>query len=153
MDLRLEQWHDDFLFSTHREKLDLNYIHSFLATQSYWASGVPREIVQRSIEHALCFGIYHHQQQIGFARFITDYATFGYLGDVFIDEQHRGRGLSKKLMEFIFGIEEFKIFRRMILVTSDAHGLYAQYGFKPLVAPDRYMELHRPNLYKKLVQD
>lgn len=145
----IEKNHDGFLFSTDRQKLNVDYIHHFLSQKSYWAQGVPRETVQLSIDNSLCFGIYHGQQQVGFARVITDYATIGYLGDVFIDEAYRGRGLSKMLMDFIFGIESLKTFRRMILLTSDAHSLYARYGFKPVAKPDSYMELHRPDIYKK----
>jgi ribosomal protein S18 acetylase RimI-like enzyme len=151
MQIIVEKWYEDFLFSSDKRKLNLDYIHSFLAEESYWATGIPKEIVSRGIENAMCFGIYHQQWQVGFARVITDYATFGYLADVFVDQNYRGKGLSKKLMDFIFSIEELKRFRRMILVTRDAHGLYKSYGFKALAVPDRYMELHRPDIYRKTV--
>lgn len=145
----IEKTHDEFVFSTDKQKLNVDYIHHFLSQKSYWAQGIPKEKVQASIDHSLCFGIYHGQQQVGFARVITDFATIGYLGDVFIDEGYRGRGLSKLLMDFISGIEVLKTFRRMILLTSDAHSLYARYGFKTVAKPENYMELHRPDVYKK----
>jgi GNAT superfamily N-acetyltransferase len=145
----IEKNHDEFLFSTDKKKLNVDYIHNFLSQKSYWAQGIQKERVQLSIDNSLCFGIYHGQKQIGFARIITDYATIGYLGDVFVDEAYRGRGLSKMLMDFIFEIEALKQFRRMILLTSDAHALYARSGFKPLAKPENYMELHRPDIYKK----
>jgi N-acetylglutamate synthase-like GNAT family acetyltransferase len=139
---------DGFLYSTDKQRLDIPYIHQFLSQKSYWAQNIPLEIVQRSIDNALCFGIYEEGRQVGFARLVTDYATFGYLGDVFVDEAYRGRGLSKQLMKYIFEAEPLQGFRRLILVTADAQGLYSQYGFKPLEAPERYMEVRRPHVYK-----
>lgn len=139
---------DGFLFSTAKERLDIPYIHHYLSTQSYWATDIPLEIVERSIAHSLCFGIYEHDKQIGFARVITDQATFAYLADVFVDENYRGIGLSKKLMEFILSVDEAKVFRRWLLGTRDAHTLYEQFGFKPLAQPDRFMEIHRKDIYK-----
>lgn len=153
MELIKEKTVDGITYSTNKDKLDLGYIHRYISERSYWGTGIPLPLMKRSIENALCFGVYDHDRQVGFARVVTDYATFGYLADVFIDEAYRGKGLSKKLMEFIFSIEEISMFRRMILVTRDAHGLYQQYGFKPLANPDRYMELHRPDVYKTLSHD
>lgn len=153
MELIKEKKVDGITYSTNKDKLDLGYIHRYISERSYWGTGIPLSLMKRSIENALCFGVYDHDRQVGFARVVTDYATFGYLADVFIDEAYRGKGLSKKLMEFIFSIEEISVFRRMILVTRDAHGLYQQYGFKPLANPDRYMELHRPDVYKTLSHD
>jgi GNAT superfamily N-acetyltransferase len=152
MDLQYEYVVDGFCFSTDKAKIDLAYVHHFLSQQSYWATGVPIEIVKRSIENSLSFGVYFENKQIGFARLITDFATFGYLADVFVDEQFRGKGISKNLMQFIFSLDELKIFRRMILATRDAHSLYTKYGFKPLALPDRFMELHNPDVYKKTNQ-
>jgi GNAT superfamily N-acetyltransferase len=97
----------------------------------------------------LSIGIYKESKQIGFARVITDFSTFAYLADVFVDEAFRGRGVSKKLMNFIFSFEEFGKLRRFILATSDAHGLYSQFGFRALKSPDRFMEIHQPDIYKK----
>jgi len=137
------------LFSTDKRRLDVKYIHQFLSNDSYWAKGIPLKLVQRSIENSLTIGVYEAQKQIGFARVITDYATFGYLADVFIDAEYRARGLSKTLMEFIVSIDELKDLRRILLATRDAHSLYVQYGFKPLGIPDSFMELHQPGIYKK----
>lgn len=137
----------DYLVSTDQARLDINVIHGFL-TDSYWAKGIPRETVARSIQHSLCFGIYDgNGAQVGFARVISDFATLAYLGDVFVLEQHRGRGLSKFMMECIVKHPALQGLRRWILLTRDAHGLYKQFGFSPLKAPDRYMELHRPDVY------
>ena len=129
-----------FLFSTDKGKLQTHYIHHYLSEESYWAKNIPIQTVEKAIEGSLCFGIYDNQQQIGFARVITDNATFGYLADVFIDSDYRGRGLSKQLMEFIVEYPLIKTLRRFMLATKDAHGLYAQFGFNHLKEPARFME-------------
>jgi GNAT superfamily N-acetyltransferase len=146
--IHIEHRRDQFLVTTDPARLDLDFIHAYLV-RSYWAEGVPRETVERSIANSLCFGIYDADEQIGFARVITDYATFAYLADVFIIESHRGRGLSKFLMECIVKHPELQGLRRWTLGTRDAHQLYARYGFKPLAKPDRFMELHDPEVYKR----
>jgi len=138
---------DSFTISTSKEKLNISYIHQFLA-QSYWAENIPVEIVQRSIEGAVCFGVYDGDQQIGFARVITDKATVAYLADVFIDERYRGRGLSKWLMKTIMSHPELQGLRNWFLGTRDAHGLYAQFGFSPLENPERIMRKNVPDIYK-----
>jgi GNAT superfamily N-acetyltransferase len=139
---------DEFVISTDPARLDLDVIHEFL-TNCYWAKGIPRDVVARSIEHALCFGIYDGSRaQVGFARVISDFATIAYLGDVFVLESHRGRGLSKWMMECIMQHPALQGLRRWILLTSDAHRLYAQFGFTALKSADRYMELHRPDVYE-----
>jgi GNAT superfamily N-acetyltransferase len=144
----IEHRHGEFLISTDRERLSLDVIHGFL-TNCYWAKGIPREVVERSIEHSLCFGIYDGRTaQVGFARVVSDFATVAYLGDVFVLESHRGRGLSKWLMECIVQHPALQNLRRWILLTRDAHGLYSHFGFTPLKAPERYMELHRPDIYE-----
>ena len=144
----VEHRRGEYVISTDRARLDLNVIHGFL-TNCYWAKGIPREIVARSIEHSLCFGIYHVPDgQVGFARVISDFATIAYLGDVFVLESHRGRGLSKWMMECIMQQPDLQGLRRWTLLTGDAHGLYAKFGFAPLKSPDRYMELHRPDIYE-----
>ncbi len=144
----MEYRRDGFLVSTDPQLLDLDVIHGFL-TNCYWAKGIPREVVTRSIEHSLCFGIYDGSgSQVGFARVVSDCATVAYLGDVFVLESHRGRGLSKWMMECITQHPAFQGLRRWILLTRDAHGLYKQFGFTPLQSPDRYMELHRPDVYE-----
>src|SRR5277367_1313379 len=127
----------EFAISTDRARLDLDVIHSFL-TESYWAKGIPRETVARSIENSLCVGVYADGKQVGFARVISDFATYAYLGDVFILEEYRGRGLGKWLMECIMQHPKLQGLRRWTLLTRDAHRLYAGFGFTPLMAPERY---------------
>jgi GNAT superfamily N-acetyltransferase len=138
----------DFLVSSDPTRLDLDVIYDFL-TNCYWAKGIPREVVVRSIEHALCFGIYESGGQVGFARVISDFATIAYVGDVFVVESHRGRGLGKWLMECIVQHPGLQNLRRWILTTRDAHGLYSQFGFTPVKAPERFMERHQANIYEK----
>lgn len=138
----------EFLVTTDPARLNTEFIHAYL-TRSYWSGGISRDIAERGIANSLCFGVYEGDQQVGFARVITDYATFAYLADVFIIESHRGMGLSKFLMECIVNDSRLQGFRRWILGTRDAHGLYAQYGFKPLATPERFMEIHNPDVYKK----
>jgi N-acetylglutamate synthase-like GNAT family acetyltransferase len=143
----MEHRRGEFVISTDRARLDLDQIHKFL-TNCYWAKGIPREIVARSIENSLCFGIYDSDgRQVGFARVVSDFATVAYLGDVFVLESHRGRGLSKWLMECIMQHPSLQNLRRWILLTGDAHGLYSQFGFTAVQAPERYMEIHRPDVY------
>lgn len=147
----IEVQRGEFLVSTDPARLDLDVIHGFLAN-CYWAKGIPRATVLRSIEHSLCFGIYHgeggNQAQIGFARVISDFATIAYLGDVFVLEAYRGHGLSKWMMECIMQHPSLQGLRRWILLTRDAHGLYSQFGFTPVKAPERYMELHQAGIYE-----
>ncbi|MBI3519490.1 MAG: GNAT family N-acetyltransferase [Bacteroidetes bacterium] len=128
-----------FLYSTDKSKLNLDYIHHFLSKESYWAKNIPIDIVKQSIDGSLCFGVYHSGRQIGFARVITDYATFGYLADVFIDRDYRGQGLSKELMKFIMEQDVIKKLRRFMLATLDAHSLYAQFGFESQEGNKRLM--------------
>jgi GNAT superfamily N-acetyltransferase len=143
-----ESHRGEYVISTDPERLDLDVIHEFL-TNCYWSQGIPREVVAKSIEHSLCFGIYHGSgAQVGFARVISDFATIAYLGDVFVLEAHRRRGLSKWMMECITLHPALQGLRRWILVTRDAHALYARYGFKPVANPGRYMELHDASVYK-----
>ena len=138
----------EFVISTDPNRLDVDMIHGFL-TNCYWAKGIPRATVERSIEHALCFGIYDGRgAQVGFARVISDFATIAYLGDVFVLESHQGRGLSKWMMQRIMEHPALQGLRRWILLTRDAHGLYQQFGFTPLKSAERYMELHQPNVYE-----
>jgi GNAT superfamily N-acetyltransferase len=147
-DAVFESRRDDFVVSTDRTRLDIDVIHGFLSN-CYWAKGIPRETVARSLEHSLCFGVYDGSgAQVGFARVVSDFATVAYLGDVFVLETHRGRGLSKFMMECIMAHPALQGLRRWILLTRDAHGLYQQFGFTPLKSADRYMELHRPDVYE-----
>jgi GNAT superfamily N-acetyltransferase len=145
----MSEWRrGEYLITTNPERVDVVVVHGFLAA-SYWAKEIPLEIFTRSIEHSLNFSVYHGERQVGFARVITDYATFGYLGDVFVLESHRGRGLSKWLMEVVITHPDLQGFRRWILLTRDAHGLYQQFGFKPIAAPERYMERWVPEVYRR----
>jgi len=132
--------------STDPARIDRALVHAFLSA-SYWASGIPREIVDRSIENALCFGVYEENRQVGFARVISDLATFAYLADVFVLPSHRGRGLAKWLMEAILAHPKLQGLRRWMLVTRDAHGLYRQVGFTELAHPERLMEMVRSEIY------
>jgi GNAT superfamily N-acetyltransferase len=130
---------EGFSISTDKTKLDLEMICTFLSS-AYWASNRSTDTILKSLEHSLCFGLYHHQKQIGMARVITDHATFAYLCDVFVLEDYRGRGLGKFLMQTVLEYPDFTSLRRLILATKDAHGLYQQFGFDELVYPDRWME-------------
>lgn len=138
----------DYEISTDPARIDVALVHEFL-TNSYWAKGIPLETVRLSIEHSIPFGVYHVRQQVGFARIISDLATFAYLGDVFILPSHRGRGLSRWLMECIVSHPDLQGIRRWILATRDAHGLYARFGFSPLKSPDSWMEIHCADIYVK----
>lgn len=163
----------DYIISTDKDKLDIDFIHSFLTT-SYWAEGISKEVVGRSIEGSLCFGVFLNNsqtpasegkqavpaapslklqrskagRQVGFARMITDQTTFAYLADVFIDEDHRGKGLSKWLVKVILSHAGLQGLRRIMLATRDAHVLYAQLGFTPVNNPERWMQIHNPDVYK-----
>ena len=138
----------NYLVSTDKSKLDIPVIHNFL-TNCYWAKGIPLETVVKSIENSDCFGVYDSGKLVGFARVISDRATIGYLGDVFILESHRGRGLSKWLMECIMKYPDFIGFRRWILLTKDAHELYRKFGYKNIESPEKYMEITAPDFYLK----
>jgi GNAT superfamily N-acetyltransferase len=143
-----QEWRQgEYLISTDKRLLDLSVIHGFL-TVSYWAECIPIEIVKKSIEHSLNFGVYKEGTQIGFARVITDYATYAYIGDVFILADYRGLGLSKWLMQVIAGYPELQGLRRWSLVTRDAHELYRKTGFTEPQNPERYMEKTFPDVYK-----
>jgi GNAT superfamily N-acetyltransferase len=138
----------DLTISTDRARLDRAAVHEFL-TNSYWATRIPREVVDRSIDNALCFGLYEGERQIGFARVISDFATFAYLSDVFVLDPYRGRGLGKWLMEAVFAHPDLQSLRRWMLATRDAHGLYRQFGFSELSRPERIMEILVPDIYDR----
>jgi N-acetylglutamate synthase-like GNAT family acetyltransferase len=142
-------WHkDNYTISTDKTSLSPEYIHQYLSEQSYWAKGIPLHTVKRSIEGSICFGVYKDAQMVGFARVITDNATFGYLADVFIDETCRGQGLSKWLMEVILAHPDLQGLRRFMLATRDAHGLYRQFDFKELANPEYMLAIVKPDIYK-----
>ena len=138
----------DYEISTDPARVDAGLVHEFL-TNSYWAKGIPLATVRRSIENSIPFGVYYGQQLVGFARIISDLATFAYLADVFILPSHRGRGFSRWLMECIVGHPDLQGLRRWMLGTQDAHGLYAKYGFTAVQSPEIWMEIHRPDVYAK----
>jgi GNAT superfamily N-acetyltransferase len=139
---------DGFTISTDRDRLDRGLIHEFLRS-SYWAAEVPRSVVDRSIENSLCFGLYEGDRQIGFARVITDSATFAYVSDVFVLESHRGRGLSKWLMEVLMSHPDLQGLRRWMLATADAQGLYRRFGFHSPEKPERLMEIVDMDVYRR----
>jgi GNAT superfamily N-acetyltransferase len=131
----------DFLISTDKARLDIDFVHGYLSQRSYWAKGRPLEVVQASVEHSLCFGVYAGGQQVGFARVVTDYATFAWLCDVFILESHRGQGLGKWLIECVTGHPGLQGLKLFLLATSNAHQLYRRYGgFEALLAPEKWMQ-------------
>jgi N-acetylglutamate synthase-like GNAT family acetyltransferase len=138
----------DWEISTDKSRLDRGMIHAFLST-TYWANGISRELVDRSIDHSFCFGVYHGGNQIAFARVITDFATFGYLADVFVTETFQGRGISKELVNHIVNHPELRPMRRLMLATMDAQELYEKFGFGELAHPERFMEKRIPNAYGK----
>ena len=137
---------DQYEISTDHSRLDIAVIHDFLRS-SYWAQGISRAVVERSIQHSLCFGAFFSGRQVGFARVVTDYAAFAYVADVFVVPEHRGRGVAKMLMRAIVEHPELQELRRLLLATRDAHGLYAQFGFQPLAHPEHFMTIHKPEVY------
>ncbi len=139
---------EEYFVSADPARLDIPFIHNFLSTQCYWAIGRSLEVVERSIQNSLCFGVYKGAQQVGFARVVTDFATFAWLCDVFIATPYRGLGLSKMLVASVVAHPELKNMRRILLATRDAHGLYDKYGgFTPLAAPERWMERFQPDIH------
>lgn len=148
-DAAVERRCGEYVVSTDPARLDFGVIHGFL-TACYWAKGISRELVARSVEHSLCFGVYDGSgAQVGFARVISDFATYAYIADVFVLESHRGRGLGKALMQSIIEHPILQGLRRWSLSTLDAHALYAQFGFTPPKFPERYMEILRMDIYKQ----
>ena len=152
----LEQQHpifevqrNDYFLSTNPALLELDAIYAFL-TRSYWSSGIPRQTVARAVANSLCFGLFtaSPRRQIGFARFVTDGATFAYLCDVYVLEEYRGRGLGHWLVKQALAHPALKGMRRIVLVTRDVHALYRRYGFCALANPDSYMEIYQPDVYR-----
>ena len=137
----------EFNVSSDKNKLDIDLIHDFLSTKAYWCLNIPRETVERSIQNSLCFGVFHEEKQVGFARIISDYATIAYLGDVFVLEEYRGKGLSKLLIETIMAHPDLQGLRRWILLTRDAHDLYRKFGWKDIAEPVVWMEVRNKNVY------
>lgn len=143
----MEITENGFIFSDKKELLDLEAIHHYLSVESYWAKGIPLDTVKRSIENSLCFGIYKGTEQVGFARWVTDKATFAWLCDVYVKEGYRGLGLSKKLMSFMIFHPNLQGLRRYQLATLDAHGLYEQFGFSSIKNPESQMGIVIKNAY------
>ena len=143
----METQRDGFTISTDRSRLDVEAIHRFLAEESYWAKDRSFEQTKTAIDNSICFGLYHGEKLVGFARVVSDKATFAYIGDVFVVDEFRGRGLSKWLMEVIVAHPELQGLRRWVLATKDAHGLYTQFDFTALKFPERWMERAAPNAY------
>lgn len=137
-----------FTVSTDPSRLNVERIYHYLSRDSYWAADLPLEVLKRSIANSICFGVYEGDAQVGFARVITDRATFAYLGDVFVLPSHRGRGLSKFLMECVVSHPDLQGLRRFLLVTRDAHGVYAPFGFTPVADATGFMHIHRPDVYR-----
>jgi GNAT superfamily N-acetyltransferase len=150
MEILSERRPDGYLISTDRTRLNVPLIHSYLSQSTYWASGRSLEVVKKSIDNSVCFGLYQrtesNEAQVGFARVITDYATFAWLADVFILEEHRGKGLGKWLTDVIVSHPDLQGFRRWVLATKDAHELYRRVGFRELHRPERWMERPDPNM-------
>ena len=141
------EWHQgEYIISNDRARLNVGLIHNFLSNSSYWALGRDIEIVRRAIGNSLNFGLYQGEQQIGFARVVTDYATFAWIADVFVLEEHRGHGLGKWLMKVIVSHPDLQGFRRWVLATKDAHDLYRGFGFRELKRPERWMERPDPQM-------
>ncbi len=142
---------ENYQISTDISKLNIDFIYQYLSEESYWAEGIPKEVVEKSIQNSVCFGLYCNKSQIGFARVITDKATFAYLADVFILQSHRGKGLSKWLIQTIHTHPELQGLRRWMLGTRDAHGLYERFGWKKLTedTAKRFMQKHNPDVYKR----
>lgn len=139
---------DEFTITDKCEDLDMEIIHFFLR-ESYWARGISRPIVEKAIKNSVCFGLYQNSSQIGFARVVTDFATFAYLADVFITQSYRGRGLGKWLISCVLIHPELQGLRRWLLATRDAQGLYEQNGFVPLRKPEWFMEINDPEIYQR----
>ncbi len=138
-----QEWQQgDYVISTDRARLDISFIHDFLSNTSYWAQGRSLNVVRRSVDNSLNFGVFNGDKQVGFARVVTDYATFAWLADVFIVSGHRGHGLGRWLIQIIIAHPQLRGLRRWILATRDAHGLYRRFGFNELDEPRRWMERH-----------
>lgn len=140
---------DTLRLSTDAGEMDVDAIHAYLSGESYWARGIPREVVARAIRNSVCIGVFDGAAQVAFTRVITDRATFAYLCDVYVLESHRGRGIGKRMMRAMDAHPELQGLRRWALVTKDAHGLYARFGWTSLARPERHMERTDPDVYTR----
>ena len=148
----IKQTFGEFYITTDKTKMDIVAIHDFLSKYSGWSDNIPFEKVKISIENSLNFGLFYNDKQIGFARVISDFSTIAYLGDIYVLDNYRGQGLSKKLMESVMTHPNLQGLRRWILLTSTADWLYEKYGFAKLPKPEIYMELYNPNVYKNTTE-
>ncbi|MBS1781294.1 MAG: GNAT family N-acetyltransferase [Bacteroidetes bacterium] len=137
----------DYLITTDKSKMQTEAIHHWLATESYWCKNIPYDLVKKAFDNSFCVGVLKDGEQVGYARLITDYTTFAYLADVYVEEEHRGNSLSKQMMQVLMDLDWTKQLRRMMLATLDAHKLYEQFGFKSVALPERLMEVNRPVIY------
>jgi GNAT superfamily N-acetyltransferase len=144
----MEYQNKNYQISTDKSKINIALVHNYLCYHSYWAEGIPVDVVQRSIENSLCFAVYNKDEQVGFVRVMSDLATYAYLADLFIIPEERGKGLSKWLMRVIMDHPQLQGLRRFVLATKDAHGLYAQFGFTAYADADRLMTIGNPDIYK-----
>lgn len=139
--------YNGYIITTDKKLLHPEHVHDWLSNKSYWSKQIPYEVVKGAFDNSYCMGILKDGKQVGYARLITDYATFGYLADVYVEEEHRGQGLSKKMMEILMDQDWVKGLRRIMLATLDAHDLYDQFGFVKTAFPERFMEVSRPAIY------
>lgn len=139
--------YNGYIITTDKSLMQVAAIHKWLSERSYWVKDIPLETVQGAFENSFCIAVLKDGVQVGYARLVTDYTTIAWLGDVYIEEEHRGLGLSKKMIEILTGMEWVTKMRKVFLGTLDAHGLYARYGFEPIAEPSRWMEISRPGIY------
>ncbi|MCD6064859.1 MAG: family N-acetyltransferase [Flavipsychrobacter sp.] len=139
--------HEGYIITTDKTQLQPKAVHKWLSEESYWSKNIPYELVKRAFDNSYCIGILKDGRQLGYGRLITDYTTFAYLADVYVEEEHRGQGLSRKMMELLLEQAWVKGLRKVMLATLDAHGLYAKFGFTPMIISERYMEISRPIIY------
>lgn len=142
-----------YVITSNKELLQPEAIHRWLATESYWSRNIPFSMVKRAFDHSFCIGALKGDQQIAYARLVTDYTTFAYLADVYVEEAHRGQGISKKIVELLMEQDWVKGLRRIMLATLDAHDLYSRFGFAQPAFPERFMEINRPAIYEKNSKD
>lgn len=139
---------DEIRITLNKNEMDINVVHQFLRN-TYWSKGIPKTVVQSAIENSLCVGLMRNDQIIGFGRAITDYATFAYLADIYVEAPFRGKGYSELIINALLDQCDSKGLRRILLATADAHGLYRKFGFANLAKPENFMEINQPNIYQK----
>ena len=146
----MAEWHrEGFEVSDDPRRLDIAAVHRFISRESYWAEGIAEGVLARAIANSLCFGLYEGPRQVGFARMVTDRATYGYLCDVFVERERRGSGLGTWLVACVLEHPDLQGLRRICLMTRDAHDLYRPFGFRAMPDAARYLEIHRPDVYKR----